>query len=209
MKSSSSVCPGAKGFAEAVAELDSSSEDLRYGVVSSDKAVWLVEKAETSPAHTPSFEEAKEAIRPRALRDAQAAAFKASVEAIAANGAEAVLATENVSSNITFSVCDLKAGDFPDQVAIAGAARKLAKGEVSGFTKTGARSGLLVVCEDRQGGDAARATLLSAQVRDDLSRLQSGQIPELWRKWNLERLGYETTDISSVEEPEDAEASEE
>ena len=55
-----------------MAELDSSSEDLRYGVVSSDKAVWLVEKAETSPAHTPSFDEAKETIRPRALRDAQA-----------------------------------------------------------------------------------------------------------------------------------------
>jgi hypothetical protein len=120
-----------------------------------------------------------------------------------------VLATGDVSTNITFSVCDLKAGDFPDQNAIAGAVRKLAKGEVSGFARTSSRSGLLVVCEDRQGGDAARATLVSAQVRDDLARLQSGQIPELWRKWNLDRLGYETTDVSSVEEAEDAEASEE
>jgi len=209
MKSASSVCPGAKGFAEAVAELDSSSEDLRYGVVSSDKAVWLVEKAEVSPAHTPSFDEAKDAIRPRALRDAQAEAFKASVEAIAANGVEAVLATDNVSSNTTFSVCDLKSGDFPDQNAIVGAVRKLSKGEVSKFAKTGARSGLLVVCEDRQPGDAAKATLLSAQVRDEVSRLQAGQVPELWRKWNLDRLGYETTDLSAVDESEDSEEFEE
>lgn len=209
MKYASSICPGAKGFAEAVAELDSSSEDLRYGVVSSDNAVWLVEKIDVSPAHTPSFEEAKDAIRPRALRDAQADAFKSSVEAIAAKGAEAVLATENVSSNITFAVCDLKQGDFADQNAIARAVRKLSKGEVSEFAKTGARSGLLVVCEDRQPGDAAKATLLSAQVRDEVSRLQSGQIPELWRKWNLDRLGYETTDLSSVEEVEDAEETDE
>ena len=205
MKSPSTVCPGAKGFTEAVAELDSSSEDLRYGVVSSERSVWLVEKAETSPAHTPTFEEAKDAIRPRALRDAQAEAFKAAVEAIAAKGAEAVLATGNVSSNIVFSVCDLQPGDFPDQNAVARAVRTLAKGEVSKFVQTSQRNGLLVVCENRESGDAAKATLLSSQVRDEVARLQAAQLPELWRKWNLERLGYETTDASSVEEAEDSE----
>ena len=205
MKPSSSICPGAKGFAEAVAELDPTSDDLRYGVVSSDNAVWLIERTETSPAHTPSFDEAKEIIRPRALRSAQADAFKASVEAIAAQGAEAVLATGNVSSNITFAVCDLAQGDFQDQNVIARVARKLAKGEVSEFAKTGTRSGLLVVCEDRQSGDAAKATLLSSQVRAEVARMQAGQLPELWRKQNLDRLGYETSDISFVEEPEEVE----
>ena len=50
MTRASRICPGANGFNEAVAELDPSSEDLRYAVVSSDRAVWLVEKAETSAA---------------------------------------------------------------------------------------------------------------------------------------------------------------
>ena len=38
-KSINSIAPGVEGFAAAVAELDSTSEDLRYGIVSSDRAV--------------------------------------------------------------------------------------------------------------------------------------------------------------------------
>ena len=200
MKPVSSILPGADGLAEAVAELDSSSEDLRYGIVSSGSAVWLIERAETSPAHTPAFDEAKDAIRPRALRDARADAFKASVEAVARQGAAAVLAGKDVSTNITFAVCDMKPGDFPDQHAIAGAVLHLSKGEVSEFTRTGPRSALLVVCEDRVAGDAAKATLLSAQVRDEIARLQAGALPEAWRRWNLDRMGFEPNDISSVDE---------
>ena len=200
MRPASTICPGSKGFTEIVAELDSSTEDLRYGVVSSDKAVWLVEKAEVSPAHTPAFEEAKDVIRPKALRAAQGDAFKATVEAVAAQGVDAVLASGNVSTNLTFAVCDLKAGDFADQGAIASAASKLSKGEVSGFVRTGSNTALLVVCDDRVPGDAAKATLLTAQVREEVSRLQAGQLPESWRKWNLDRLGFETTDVSAVDE---------
>ena len=200
MRPVSTICPGSKGLAEVVAELDSSTEDLRYGVVSSDNAVWLVEKGETSSAHTPSFDEAKDVVRPRALRAAQGDAFKAAVEAVAAQGVEAVLAAGSVSTNLTFAICDLKSGDFEDQGAIASAARKLSKGEVSAFTRTGANTALLVVCEDRAPGDAAKATLLSAQVRDDVARLQAGQLPEAWRKWNLDRLGFEPNDVSAVED---------
>ena len=200
MRPVSTICPGARGLAEIVAELDSSSEDLRYGVVSSDKAVWLVEKAEVSPAHTPEFDEAKDAIRPKALRAAQGDAFKAAVEGVAAQGLDAVLASGDVSTNITFAVCDLKSGDFADQSAIASAARKLAKGEISGFVRTGSSTGLLVVCDDRVPGDAAKATLLTSQVRDDVASLQAGQLPEAWRKWNLDRLGFEPNDISAVDE---------
>ena len=200
MRPASTICPGSKGFTEIVAELDSSTEDLRYGVVSSDKAVWLVEKAEVSPAHTPAFEEAKDAIRPKALRAAQGDAFKAAVEAVSAQGVEAVLASGNVSTNLTFAVCDLKSGDFADQGAIASAASRLSKGEVSGFVRTGSNTALLVVCDDRTPGDAAKAALLTSQVRDEVSRLQSGQLPESWRKWNLDRLGFETTDVSAVDE---------
>lgn len=201
MARQSSICPGAQGFAEAVAELDPTSEDLRYAVVSSDKAVWLIEKADVSAKHLPTFEEAKEAIRQRALKDARAKAFKTEVEAIAAKGAKAVLATKDVSTNLVFTVSDLRQTDtgIKDQFFVSRAAMKLQKGEVSEFTLTGEGKALLVVCEDRAAGDAAKAMVLRSQVKDDLQMLQLRQIPESWRKWNLERMGFEPGEISSVE----------
>ena len=208
MVRATSVCPGANGFSEAVAELDSSSEDLRYAVVSSDRAVWLIEKAETSAKHTPAFEEAKEAIRPRALRDAKADAFKAKVEAVAKGGAKAVEAVKGCSTNITFSVADMRQGQgaqFEDSFAVARAAMKLKKGEVSDFTLTGTGRAILVVCEDRVPGDAAKAMVLRSQVRDELAMLQMRQVPEGWRKWNLERLGFTPGEVSSVEDEDDVE----
>ena len=208
MKRASQICPGAQNFAEIIAELDSSSEDLRYGIVTSDRAVWLVEKAETSAKHVPTFEEAKDAIRPRALRDAKADAFKAAVEAVAKGGAKAVEAVKGISTNITFCVSDLRNGgaSFENQMAVARAAMKLKKGEVSEFTLTGMGKAILVVCEDRVAGDAAKAMVLRSQVRDDLAMLQLRQIPESWKKWNLERIGFEPGEISSVESvAEDAE----
>ena len=205
MKRAYQICPGAQTLNEVVAELDSDSEDLRYGVVRSDRTVWLVEKVETSPAHVPTFEEAKEIVRPRALDAAKADAFKAKVEAIAKKGVDAVLASGNVSTNITFAVCDLNSGAFPDQNAIAGAAIKLRKGEISEFTSTGKGRGLLVVCEDRVPGDAAKAQIWKLQVRGSAEALQRRQIPEAWQKWNLERLGFETGDGSSVVDAEEEE----
>ncbi len=186
-----SVCPGARGFAEAVAELDPEVEDLRYGVVSSDRSVWLIERSAFSAAHTPSFEEAKGKIDAQALRDAKADAFKAEVEAIAAQGAEAVLATKDVSTNLTFAVSELASGAFPDQRAIAGAAMKTRKGEVSEFTLTGTGRALLVVCEDRVPGDAVKATLMRTQLRGQVTGDQQAAATARWAGENLARLGYE------------------
>ena len=202
MKRASQICPGAQNFEEVVAELDSSSEDLRYGVVASDKEVWLVEKAETNAAHVPTFEEAKEIIRPRALAAAKADAFKAKVEAIAKKGVKAVLESGDVSTNITFTVCDMKSGDFPDQGAIVGAAMKLRKGEVSEFAPTGVGKAILVVCEDRVPGDAAKAQIWKLQVRSEVEALQRRQVPESWKKWNLDRLGFEPGEGASVVDAE-------
>ena len=202
MKRATLICPGAKGFEEVVAELDSSSEDLRYGVVASDKAVWLVEKAETSAAHVPTFEEAKEIVRPRALAAAKADAFKDKVEAVIAKGVKAVAESGNVSTNITFAVCDLKQGDFPDQNAIVSAAMKLRKGEISKFTPTGTGRALVVICEDRVPGDAAKAQIWKLQVRSEVEALQSRQVPESWKKWNLDRLGFEPGEGASVVDAE-------
>jgi len=201
MTYASRVCPGAKGFVEAVAELDSDTEDLRYAVVSSDRDVWLVEKAETSPKHTPTFEEAKEAIRPRALRDAKADAFKAKVEAVAKGGTNAVEAVAGCSTNITFCVADIRqgTGSFEDMFSVARAATKLSVGEVSEFTPTGNGKAILVVCKGRVPGDAAKAIVLRNSVRNDMAMSQVRLISGGWRKWNLERLGFEPGDVSSVE----------
>ena len=89
-------------------------------MVSSDRAVWLIEKAETSAKHVPTFDEAKDVIRARALRDAKADAFKATVEAVAKKGASAVEAIDGVTSNITFAVVDLQHGvaNFPDSMSV-------------------------------------------------------------------------------------------
>ncbi len=205
MKRSYQICPGAQTLNEVVAELDPDTEDLRYGVVRSDRTVWLVEKIETSPAHVPTFEEAKEIIRPRALEAAKEKAFKDKVEAVAKKGVEAVLASGNVSTNITFAVCDLKSGDFPDQNAVAGAAIKLSKGQVSDFVRTGKGKGILVVCEDRVPGDAAKAQIWKLQVRGTVEMLQRREIPESWKKWNLERLGFEPGEGSSIVDVEEEE----
>ena len=187
MKRTYQICPGAKNFTEAVAELDPNTDDLRYAVVSSDRAVWLIEKAETSPKHVPTFEEAKDAAK---------------------KGAKAVEAVKGVSTNLTFTVSDLRQGTdsgIANAMAVARAAMKLKKGEVSDFTLTSPGHALLVVCEDRVPGDAAKATVLRSQIRDEIAMLQQRQVPESWRTWNLERLGFEPGEISSVVNPEEEE----
>ncbi|MBR2354937.1 MAG: SurA N-terminal domain-containing protein [Kiritimatiellae bacterium] len=203
MTRASLVFPGAENLDETLAELDSSSEDLRYGVVASDRTVWLVEKDEVSPAHVPTFEEAKDAIRPRALRDARAEAFKASVEALAAKGTnELFAAAKEVTTNLTFSVTDLRQGEFDDQLSVVRASMKTMKGELSEFTPTSPSRGIVVYCVDRVPGDAAKAMLLKAQVRGEVSSLQLRQVPDAWKKWNLERMGFEPGERSSVERAE-------
>ena len=203
MKRPEMLFPGADGLVDAVAQLDPESEDLRYGIVLGRDAAWLIERAEVSKAHVPAFEEAKEIVRPRALDAAKADAFKAKVEAIAAKGVAEVEKTPGITTNITFSVSEMTPGMFTDQYAVAGAVRKLSKGEVSEFAKTGRDSAVLVICVDRKEGDATKAALLKSQVRDQLSMFQRRQLPEGWLKWNLERLGFEP-DASASVTPEEA-----
>ena len=203
MKRPEMLFPGADGIVDAVAQLDPESEDLRYGIVLGRDAAWLIERAEVSKAHVPAFEEAKEIVRPKALDAAKADAFKAKVEAIAAKGVAEVEKTPGITTNITFSVSEMTPGMFTDQYAVAGAVRKLSKGEVSEFAKTGRDSAVLVICVDRKEGDATKAALLKSQVRDQLSMFQRRQLPEGWLKWNLERLGFEP-DASASVTPEEA-----
>lgn len=194
----SSVLPGAKAFVETVSELDPEVDDLRYAVVSSDDCVWLVEKSDVAPARTPSFEESRDKIAARALADARADAFKAKVEAVAANGVEAVLSSGNVTNGVKFVISDVSGNQFPDQSAVLDAAAKLRKGEISEFVQTGVGRGLLVYCEDRTVGDAASITVSRVGARDQAAAAMLSEVSGKWPQWNLERLGFTTTSASSV-----------
>ena len=198
MRRSYQILPGAENFIEQVGELDMEDDNFRYVVIRSDKAVWLVEKCEVSPAHVPTFDEAKNIIRGRALADAKAEAFKKTVDAVIAKGAAAVLATKDVSTNLTFSVADVSGYAFEDQGAVARAAMKLKKGEVSDCTVTRPGRAVVVVCVDRKPGDAAKTMMVRERYMQGLSMMQGRAVAGEWRKWNVERLGFK----ASAEEPQ-------
>ncbi len=195
------VAPGARNFVDEVAGLDPSVADFRYAILSSDRYVWLVEKSAVSEPHTPSFEDAKSRIGAQALRDAKADAFKAEVDAVIAKGVDAVVATKQVSTNLTFAVADLRYGTFPDQYAVVQAAKGLKKGEMSAFTLTGAGRAVVVVCVDRIPGDAAQTVMMRPQARDQIASSQLGHLTETWGDWNLRRLGLKTVYETAIEEP--------
>jgi hypothetical protein len=170
--------------------------------VRSSDSVWLIEKGEISPAHTPTFEEARSVAERNALSEAKENAFKQTVAEIVSKGEKAVLATKNVSTNITFSICDLTPNQFKNQNAIVKEASKLSKGEISQFVKLTPNTGFVIVCLDRKDGDAAKAVMLRSSIENDLLSLQRGQIPLKWQKWNLSKIGFETSKETSTEEVE-------
>ncbi|MGN0852911.1 MAG: SurA N-terminal domain-containing protein [Kiritimatiellia bacterium] len=216
MTRASAVAPGVSGFAQAVAELDYESEDLRYGVVAGTNAVYLIELAgPVEKAHVPPFAEAKEIIRPDALADARAKAFKADVEKaralLAADLAAGKpfdakkLAGANVSTSIVFSVAGLQRDAFPDSMYVGSATMKLAKGKLSDFIPTAnPRRGLVVYVENREPGDAAQAQMVRSQLRDELGQFAATALPSAWNEWNLARLGFTTSSLSSVDEPDES-----
>ena len=145
-------------------------------------------------------------ITPRALSAARADAFKASIASLAEKGTNALFAAAyNVSSNISFSVSDMRQGEFSDQFAVARAATKLAKGELSPLSMTAPSRGLVVYCVDRVPGDAAKTMLLKSQIQNEVTSLQLRQLSEEWKKSNLERMGFTVGDMSSIESQQNEE----
>ena len=211
--------PGVPGFAAAAAELDPESEDLRYGVVAGSNVVYLIERDSFVKAHVPPFSEAKSIIRPRALSAARAKAFKAAVEKQRALAAAAVakgqpfdakaLAAQSVTTSITFTVSSLQRDSFADSRYVASAVMKLSKGQISEFIPTANPTrGLLVYVENRVPGDAADAQMVRPQLRDELSSMSASDVPAAWNRWNLERLGFTTTQMSTVESSDEGTLSE-
>ncbi len=212
----SQIAPGCEGFTAAVAELDSESQDTRYGVVQGTNCVYLIERASFTKAHVPTFAEAKEIIRPDALADARQKAFKAAVEKtralVAADLAkgkpfdEKSLVGASVSTQIVFSASQLQYNSFQDAMYVARNTMKLEKGKLSDFISTAnPKRALVVYVANREPGDAAQAQLARTQLRDELSRNAAMTLPTAWLKWNLDRMGYETTAATSVEESNAAE----
>ena len=206
MKNVSLLFPGVprKDFDRTVRSLI----DYGYGIVSSSRAVWVVELADKSEAHTPTFEEAKGKIADAALRDARKDAFKAQVEAVAAKGVDAVLASGNVTTNITFSPCsfardyasswenrygswDFKDAGFENAEKVVFAARSLEKGQVSPFVQLSTGKAALVVCENREAGDPAdvfKGERFARMV--SIMQLAPSESAGKWLDANLESLGY-------------------
>ena len=213
MQSPESFAPGCPGFAAAAAELDAESPDLRYGVVAGTNAVYLIERiaSKDDAPHVPSFAEAKDIIRPRALAAARAKAFKEADEKKRALAAAELakggpfdaktLAADKVTTSITFSVMSIGMGSFPDSRQVAPAAMKLSKGQISDFISLPVASrGILVYVENRVPGDAAEAQMMRAQMRDQLSGFEASALGDGWSSWNLERIGYKANSSTSPKE---------
>ena len=211
MSRPSAFAPGVDGFAEAVAELDPESPDLRYGVVAGTNAVYLIERASFVKAHVPSFEEAKGVIKGDAATDAKNKAFKASVDKVRALAAAELakgkpfdaklFGDANVSTSITFAVSSMGRNAFPDSTYVAGPAMRLSKGQLSDFVKTALPGlALVVYLENRVPGDAAEAQMVRGQLRDELSQAASYSFSSAWNSWNLSRMDLKANSGASIEE---------
>ena len=150
MVRASGIIPGAENLVPALKRLSLTSGDPldRFALVSSEKAVYVLELVETKPAHVPTVEECRGKVDARVLESARAKAFKAKVDAVVAKGTEAILATKGVSTNMTFTVA------APNGVAqdVVRAAVALGKGQVSDMIPDGEGKATVVVCMDRKPG---------------------------------------------------------
>ena len=211
MSRPAAFAPGVSGFAEAAAELDPESPDLRYGVVAGSNVVYLIERASFVKAHVPTFDEAKGVIKGDAMEDAKAKAFKAAVDKTRALAAAemakgkpfsaSLFGDANVSTSITFAVSSMARNAFPDATYVAAPAMKLSKGQLSDFISTGiAGHGLVVYLEGRTPGDAAEAQMVRSQIRDELSQAASYSFVSAWNKWNLSRMNLKASSAASVED---------
>lgn len=211
MESASKFAPGTEGFATAAFELDPEIEDFRYGVIRGTNCVYMIERASFTPAHVPTFEEAKAVIRDPATKEAKNDAFKASVDKVADAAREALKGGKpfdasmfegaNVSTGLTFTA--RMPGSFPNSSRVSLAARKLGKGELSGFTEASPNTAVVVYMEDRKPGDLSMAATMEKELRGYLARSAYGDIFSSWKEWNLARLGFVPGEGFETKDPED------
>ncbi len=185
-------------------EIDPSREDTRYGVVAGTNRVYVMEQVQISPAHTPEFEEVLDQLKPRALSQARAEAFKEYYQSLSTkvsdlinqgkSFAEAAAAQSmNISTSITYTVNSIRNQQFKNSFSIAYGAMKLKKGEISEAIPTSATESLLVYVEDRKPGDALATEMLRPQVRANIDRRRPFDLFSQWLTWNLKQQDFKPT----------------
>lgn len=185
-----------KAFADAAFELDPERSDSRFGIVKGDQYVYVIERKEFSAAHTPTYENVLNELRPRALAKARSEAFQDYVKELRKElrtlmdqgksfAAAAQAKALNVSTSLTYSVNEIQNQSFPNSFSIAYGAMTLKKGELSEAIPASAAQSLLVYVQDRQPGDALAAEMMRAQVRSGIARRRSSNLFSDWLTWNL------------------------
>ncbi len=190
-----------KAFADAAFELEPDRSDSRFGIVKGDQFIYVIERKEFSAAHTPTYENILNELRPRAQAKARNEAFQDYVKEMRAelrtlmdqgkSFADAANAKAlNVSTSLTYSVNEVQNQSFPNSFSIAYGAMTLKKGELSEAIPASAAQSLLVYVQDRQPGDALAAEMMRAQVRSGIARRRSSNLFSDWLTWNLGRQEF-------------------
>jgi len=188
-------------FSSTAFELDPGRDDSRYGIVTGDDFIYVMEQVKKSEAHTPDFEKVLNQLRPRALAKARTDAFTDYTDKLNEELSElmkkgktfADAAKEksmNVSTSITYSVNSIREQQFKNSFAIAYGAMSLKKGEISKAIPASAKESLMVYVQDRRPGDALSAEMMRPQVRSGIARRRSSDLFSTWMKWNLKQQDF-------------------
>ena len=188
-------------FLSTAFELDPERDDSRYGIVTADDFIYVIEQFEKSEAHTPEFKKVVNQIRPLTLAKARTDAFTDYTDKLnddlcelLKNGKSFTDAAKakamNVSTSITYSVNNIRNQQFENSFAIAYGAMSVGKGEISKAIPASAKESLLVYVQDRKPGDALSAEMMRPQVRSGIARRSSTDLFSEWLTWNLKQQDF-------------------
>jgi len=203
----------AKDFAAAAFELDPERADSRYGIVKGTSHVFVIELVQKSAAHTPTYEEVLNDLKPRAMAKARAEAFQSYTKELRTDlrklldegksFADAAKAKAlNVSTSITYTVAEIQSQKSDNTFAIAYGAMTLKKGEVSEAVPSSTTESLFIFVQDRQPGDAMSGEMMRSQIRNGIARRHGGSLFSEWLKWNLSKQNFKPTRPLSDEKEE-------
>jgi len=204
-----------KEFASAAFELDPDRTDSRYGIVKGDHFIYVIEPVKHSPAHTPSYEEVLNDLRPRAMAKARNDAFQSYTKELrkdlsklmkeGKSFADAAKAKAlNVSTSITYTVSDVQNQKFENSFTIAYGAMTLKKGELSeNAVPASAVQSLFIYVQDRQPGDMLSAEMMRSQIRAGIARRRNTNFFSDWLTWNLGKQAFKPTRPLSEDDEEE------
>ena len=193
-----------KDFVSAAFELDPERSDSRFGIVKGDASVYVIERTNFSAAHTPTYEDVLEDLKPRAMAKARSDAFLDYVKELRTDLRKlldegksftdaATAKALNVTTSLTYSVHSIQSQSFPNNYSIAYGAMTLKKGALSEALPASASHSLLVYVQDRQPGDALAAEMMRAQISAGIARRRGSNLFTDWLTWNLAQKDFKPT----------------